>query len=68
MVCLRPVGPTNLRELDASVGGVRTTRLRRTLQHLSSKCCWSLTDRSPPCDRLARKTLPRAPHPHPASV
>jgi len=37
--CPSPVGPTQLRELDASVGGVRTTRLRRTQHRLSSPPC-----------------------------
>ena len=66
MFCLSPVGPTQLRELDTSVGvsgphdfAVRNNRPRAV-------------DRSqahhPPCNPAARKTLPRPPHPHPASV
>ncbi len=44
--------------------GVRTTRLRRTLQHLSSARL-VIAHRpfaNPPCNPVARKTLPRPPH------
>ncbi len=67
--CPRPVGPTNLRELDASIGAsgphdfaVRSNRL--------SSACSMITHRSfdPPCDHLARSTLPRPPHPIPTFV
>jgi hypothetical protein len=49
--------------LDASV---RTTRFCRPRQHLSS-ACFAIAHRSfdPPCDPIARKTLPRPPHPAP---
>src|SRR5712691_2937417 len=62
--CLSPFGPTRLRELDASV---RTTRLRRTLQHLSSarRLIAHGPFANPPCHHVARLTLPRPPHPIP---
>jgi hypothetical protein len=66
--CLSPVGPTQLRELDTSVGAsgphdfaVRCNISRpRAVDHSQAH--------HPPCDPIARKTLPRPPHPHPASV
>src|SRR5450631_3393200 len=66
--CLSPVGPTQLRELDASVGAsgphdfaVRDCISRpRAVDHSQAH--------HPPCNPIARKTLPRPPHPHPASV
>src|SRR5713226_1813760 len=64
--CLSPVGPTQLRELDASVGasGPHDFAVRG---NISRQRAWrSLTDsKNPPCDPLARKTLPRPPHPTP---
>src|SRR2546430_14706144 len=68
MFCLSPVGPTQLRELDASVGasGPHDFAVRNNISRPHA------VDRSqahhPPCDPVARKTLPRPPHPHPASV
>src|SRR5712664_3031739 len=70
MSCLSPVGPTRLRKLDASVeaSGPHDFAVREL--HLSSARL-VIAHRSfanPPCDPVARKTLPRPPHPHPASV
>jgi hypothetical protein len=67
MFCLSPVGPTQLRQLDASVGasGPHDFAVRNIVSRPLA------VDRSrgnPPCDPVARKTLPRPPHPHPASV
>jgi hypothetical protein len=66
MFCLSPVGPTQLRELDASVGAsgphdfaVRCNISRRRAGDRSRG------QKNPPCDPLARKTLPRPPHPVP---
>src|ERR1700674_840943 len=66
--CLSPVGPTQLRELDTSVGvpGPHGFAVRGNLSRPRAG------DRSQapplPCHPIARKTLPRPPHPHPASV
>src|SRR6266436_10186623 len=69
MFCLSPVGPTQLRELDASVGASGPHDFAVRCNRLSSACCRSLTSLIDlPCNPLARKTLPRPPHPHPASV
>src|SRR6266849_3689164 len=70
MSCLSPVGPTRLRKLDASVeaSGPHDFAVREL--HLSSARL-VIAHRpfaNPPCDPIARKTLPRPPHPHPASV
>jgi hypothetical protein len=68
MFCLSPVGPTQLRELDTSVGvsGPHDFAVRYNISRPRAG------DRSqahhPPCNPVARKTLPRPPHPHPASV
>src|SRR5216684_9385648 len=65
---LSPVGPTQLRELDTSVGvsGPHDFAVRNNISRPRA------VDRSqahhPPCNPVARKTLPRPPHPHPASV
>src|SRR6266481_6140534 len=69
MFCLSPVGPTQLRELDASVGASGPHDFAVREQHLSS-ACRRIAHKSfdLPCDPIARKTLPRPPHPHPASV
>jgi len=49
--------------------GVRTTRLRRTLQRRSSGVPDDRSRKSnPPCDPVARPTLPRPPHPVPRFV
>src|SRR6266851_4660456 len=68
MSCLSPVGPTRLRELDASVGasGPHDFAVRSNISRQRA------VDRSripenPPCDPIARKTLPRPPHPAPRS-
>src|SRR5450631_252596 len=46
---------------------VRTTRLRRTQHRLSSaRLVIAHKSFDPPCDHLARKTLPRPPHPLPS--
>src|ERR1700688_3559033 len=66
--CLSPVGPTQLRELDTSIGasGPHDFAVRSNISRPRAG------DRSqahhPPCHPIARKTLPRPPHPHPASV
>jgi hypothetical protein len=65
MFCLSPVGPTQLRELDASVGasGPHDFAVRNNISRQRA------VDRSQahhlPCDPIARKTLPRPPHPAP---
>src|SRR6202011_2533892 len=66
MECPHPVGPTRLRKLDASVGasGPHDFAVRDCISRLRA------VDRSripenPPCDPLARSTLPRPPHPAP---
>src|SRR5216683_732533 len=67
--CLSPVGPTQLRELDASVGasGPHDFAVRCNISRpLARRSLTGLID--PPCNSVARKTLPRPPHPHPASV
>src|SRR5260370_12616259 len=63
MFCLSPVGPTQLRELDASVGASGPHDFAVREKRLSS----ASVDRSripenPPCDPIARQTLPRPPH------
>src|SRR5712664_4069267 len=70
MSCLSPVGPTRLRKLDASVEASGPHDFAVRDLHLSSARL-VIAHRSfanPPCDPVARKTLPRPPHPHPASV
>src|ERR1700716_3441053 len=64
--CLNPVGPTQLRKLDASVGasGPHDFAVRSNISRQRA------VDRSrirqnPPCDPIARKTLPRPSHPVP---
>jgi hypothetical protein len=65
MFCLSPVGPTQLRELDTSVGvsGPHDFAVRSNISRPRA------VDRSqahhPPCNPIARKTLPRPPHPVP---
>jgi hypothetical protein len=63
--CLRPVGPTNIRQLDASAGasGPHDFAVRSNISRLCA--VRSLTSRNPPCDQLQRPTLPRPPHPAP---
>jgi hypothetical protein len=63
------LGRHNIRELDASVGASGPHDFAVRWQRLSSACS-SIAHRSfdPPCNPVARKTLPRPPHPHPASV
>src|SRR5260370_23677227 len=63
MFCLSPVGPTQLRELDTSVGASGPHDFAVREKRLSS----ASVDRSripetPPCDPIARQTLPRPPH------
>src|SRR5712664_2086758 len=69
-LCPRPVGPTKPPRTCRQRRGVRTTRLRRTLQHRSSarRLIAHGPFANPPCNHVARLTLPRPPHPHPASV
>jgi hypothetical protein len=63
--CLSSVGPTQLRRLDTSVGvsGPHDFAVRCNISRPRA------VDRSrahhPPCDPIARKTLPRPPHPVP---
>jgi hypothetical protein len=65
MFCLSPVGPTQLRKLDTSIGvsGPHDFAVRNNISRPRA------VDRSqahhPPCDPIARKTLPRPPHPVP---
>jgi hypothetical protein len=67
MFCLSPVGPTQLRELDTSVGvsGPHDFAVRCNISRPRAG------DRSqahhPPCHPIARKTLPRPPQPTPRS-
>src|SRR5713101_730808 len=67
--CLSPVGPTQLRELDASVGASGphdfAVRCNISRQRAGDR---SQVPKNSPCNPVARKTLPRPPHPHPASV
>jgi hypothetical protein len=64
--CHCPVGLTKPPQDLTQRRGVRTTRFCRTRKHLSSACRISLTSLiDPPCDPVARKTLPRPPHPVP---
>src|SRR6202023_1236595 len=58
--CQSPVGMTGLRRLDANHGGVRTTRLHRTLQRRSS-ARRIIAHGKPALQSLARLTLPRPP-------
>jgi hypothetical protein len=61
-----PVGPTCLRELDASVGASGPHDFAVRGKHLSSACSVIAHGfKNPPCHHLARKTLPRPPHPTP---
>ena len=67
--CQNPAGPTCLRNLDASVGasGPHDFAVRSIVSR--QRALRSLTDsKNPPCDPLARKTLPRPPHPIPTFV
>src|SRR5216684_5321929 len=66
--CLSPVGPTQLRELDTSVGvsGPHDFAVRNNISR--PRAVVRSQAHHPPCNPVARKTLPRPPHPHPASV
>jgi hypothetical protein len=59
----------NSAKLDASVGASGPHDFAVRDQHLSS-ACRGIAHKSfdQPCNPVARKTLPRPPHPHPASV
>src|SRR6266404_3007757 len=64
---LRFGGPGRARKTSANLTpatGARTTRLCRTQQHRSSNAL-SIAHGKPPCDHLARLTLPRPPLPAP---
>jgi hypothetical protein len=64
--CLSPVGPTQLRVLDAGVGasGPHDFAVRNNISR--QRAPRSLTDsKNPPCHHLARTMLPRPPHPTP---
>src|SRR6266702_5192490 len=63
--CPRPVGPTHLRRLDTSNGCQDHTLLPYASAPLVLRVCRSLTGFHPPCDPVARATLPRPPHPVP---
>src|ERR1700716_3292906 len=66
MACLNPVGPTLPPRTCRQRRGVRTTRLRRPQQHLSSAhSVIAHKSFDSPCNPIARKTLPRPPHPVP---
>src|SRR4030088_2554997 len=65
-VCLSPVGPTRLRQLDTSNGCQDHTALPSAAT--SFVCAPLITHGSfanPPCDHIARPTPPRPPHPIP---
>jgi hypothetical protein len=66
--CPRPVGPTNLRQLDASAGasGPHDFSVRVSISRLCA--VRSLTGLRLPCEQLQRPTLPRPPHPAPSFV
>src|SRR6266478_8201708 len=66
MFCLSPVGPTQLRVLDASVGasGPHDFAVRSNISRPRA-VDRSQVPKNPPCDPIARKTLPRPPHPVP---
>src|SRR6266567_997146 len=66
--CPRPVGPTHLRRLDTSNGCQDHTLLPYASAPLVLRVCRSLTGFHPPCDPVARATLPRPPHPTPTFV
>jgi hypothetical protein len=63
--CLSPVGPTQLREIDASVGADHTILLSAAIVSRQRAVDRSQVPKNPPCDPIARKTLPRPPHPAP---
>src|SRR5260221_5879455 len=65
MVCLNPVGPTSLRDLDSSVGAPEQHDFAVRESTVRQHAVCSLTDLNPPCDNLARSMLPRPPHPAP---
>jgi hypothetical protein len=66
--CLSPVGPTQLRQLDASVGASGphnfAVRCNISRQRAGDR---SQVPKNSPCNPVARKTLPRPPHPSPRS-
>ena len=65
MACLRPVGPTCLRKLDASVGASGPHDFAVRFSAVRQHAVRSLTGESPPCHPVACPTLPRPPHPIP---
>jgi hypothetical protein len=64
MACPRPVGPTCLRKLDASVEASGPHDFAVRSKHLSSARRRWLTG-NPPCHHVACPTLPRPSHPVP---
>jgi len=68
VTCPRPVGPTRLRKTWRRRRGVRTTRLHRPQQRLSSARSRSLTGWTPPCDPIARFDAAASTASRPASV
>src|SRR5476649_1641485 len=65
--CLSPVGPTQLRELDASVGasGPHDFAVRNNISRQRA-CDRSQAPKEPALRSIARSTLPRPPQPTPA--
>src|SRR4030081_1578201 len=62
MLCLSPVGPTQLRKLDASVGasGPHDFAVRN---NIARPCVADRSRESRPRSAVAHTTLPRPPHP-----
>src|SRR6202022_3146020 len=61
-----PVGPTRLRQLDTSNGCQDHTASPSAKSAVRQRAVLSLTgSQNPPCDHVARPTLPRPPHPAP---
>jgi hypothetical protein len=69
LACPRPVGPTCLpQNLTPASGRQDHTILPSATTSLVSVPVIAHKSFDPPCDHLARKTLPRPPHPTPTSV
>ena len=64
--CLSPVGPTRLRQLDTSNGCQdHTASPSATTSFVCAPLITHGSFANPPCDHIARPTLPRPPHPIP---
>src|SRR5258706_14129044 len=68
MACLSPVGPTYLRQFSISNGCQDHTALPSALAPFVSALLIAHKSLDPPCDHIARPTLPRPLHPIPTSV